>query len=426
LANIKKITAFGNIEGDILDLDVVNQGVYQINRLSSNNAIVKIQPADEVGYSDIIIENTKSSPASLGVSYDNLGNEFTGIKKTGINFSYDNLLSLNDNINVSLSQNLDDDNKEKDIKSFSAGISIPYNHYTFSYNFFQSDYLGTLEDTNSRSKLTGYSNQQSLGVDRLLLAKGNHRLSAHLNLTTKKSASYVEYIKQDNSERKLTIANLALSLSSYFDNGVNLYVKPSISRGLKILDAKQDEMRPNANIPRAQYQAFKIYASISKNILIPKLKIPVALSSEMSGQVSQHVLFGSEQFSVGGYYSVRGSRENYVTGDHGYYFRNQARFNLGQVAAAFIKENKKNMLKSMLPQLSKITLEPFYDYGHTQNSAFQGHGKMGAVGFKTSYHGKNVTASLTNGWVVQNSIAARLASNRKENKMIFFEVRWGI
>lgn len=422
-ATLKKITAFGHIEGDILDLDDINQGVYQINRLSSNNAIVKIQPADAVGYSNIMIENNTTSPMSLDISYDNSGNEFTGVRKTGLNFAYDNLLSLNDNIHLSLSQNLDDDNKEKDLKSFSAAISVPYREYTLSYSFFRSDYLGTIENLNSKSKLTGYSTQQSTTIDRLLLAKGNHRLMAHLNLTTKKSASYVEYDKQENSQRKLTIANFALSLSSYFDNGVTLYVKPSISKGLKILNAKQDEIGSNADIPRSQYQAFKLYVSISKNMVIPKLQIPVVISSEMSGQVSQHVLFGSEQFSVGGYYSVRGSRENYVTGDHGYYLRNQARFNLAQVAMAFVQKDDN---VKWLTHLSKMTFEPFYDYGQTQNSAFQGHGKMGALGFKTSYRSKNITASLTHGWIVQNSVAARLSSPTRENKMIFFELKCGI
>jgi hemolysin activation/secretion protein len=50
----------------------------------------------------------------------------------------------------------------------------------------------------------------------------------------------------------------------------------------------------------------------------------------MDSQISKDTLFGSEQFSVGGYYSVRGFRENYISGDHGYYFRNKANFNLGQ------------------------------------------------------------------------------------------------
>lgn len=62
----------------------------------------------------------------------------------------------------------------------------------------------------------------------------------------------------------------------------------------------------------------------------------------MDSQISKDTLFGSEQFSVGGYYSVRGFRENYISGDHGYYFRNKASFNLGQflVPTLTAKNNK--------------------------------------------------------------------------------------
>jgi hemolysin activation/secretion protein len=82
----------------------------------------------------------------------------------------------------------------------------------------------------------------------------------------------------------------------------------------------------------------------------------------MDSQISKNTLFGSEQFSVGGYYSVRGFRENYLTGDSGYYFRNKANFNIGSLILPLI--NKEN--PGYLTHLNKFKLEPFYDYGHAQ------------------------------------------------------------
>ena len=54
---MQQFTAFGFIENDILDIDDINQGVYQINRLKSNNAKIKVEPGDDVGKSKIIINN---------------------------------------------------------------------------------------------------------------------------------------------------------------------------------------------------------------------------------------------------------------------------------------------------------------------------------------------------------------------------------
>jgi len=42
---MQEFTAFGFLEGDTLNLEDINQGIYQINRLPSNNATMKIEPA---------------------------------------------------------------------------------------------------------------------------------------------------------------------------------------------------------------------------------------------------------------------------------------------------------------------------------------------------------------------------------------------
>ena len=43
----------------------------------------------------------------------------------------------------------------------------------------------------------------------------------------------------------------------------------------------------------------------------------------MTGQKANNVLYGSEQISIGGLYSVRGYVKNSLTGDDGYYWRNE-------------------------------------------------------------------------------------------------------
>ena len=145
--------------------------------------------------------------------------------------------------------------------------------------------------------------------------------------------------------------------------------QPQYNRWLKLLNAKQDEQGLSADIPRAQFHAFKLYASLSKRFQIPKINAPVTLSTEMDSQISKNTLFGSEQFSVCGYYSVRGFRENFITGDHGYYFRNKASFNLGQILAPILTKkegDKDNFISKNSYHLYKISMEPFYDYGYAK------------------------------------------------------------
>lgn len=265
------------------------------------------------------------------------------------------------------------------------------------------------------AKLSGFSARQNFGVERLLLSKENFRLSMNNSLTLKKSASYVDQEKIETSERRLSILNLGFSISSQLANGANLYLKPSFAKGIKILNAKKDGDQLKSDTPRAQFEVMKFYASISRKFTFPKTNIPVILSSEMDSQIAKSTLFGSEQFSVGGYYSVRGFRENYLNGDSGYYFRNKANFNLGSLTADLFPKHQSKFF-----YLNKFKLEPFYDYGHTQTKYNGAGGRLAGAGVKTIFESKYFNASATFSNALQKS--KLLNSPVKENRMIYFEL----
>ena len=417
---MQKITAFGFIEDEVFNINDINQGIYQMNRLSSNDAKMKIEPGKEDTKISVLISNKNKFPAKASIAYDNLGNDFTGIKRSTFSGNLDNILSLNDAINLSYTTNLNDDSREKELKSFSTGISIPFAYNTISYDYSKTQFRGTNQGQNSTTRLTGYSNRNNITLDRVLLSKGNLRIAGNTSLTIKDSASYVNQQKIETSQRKLTIANVGFNVSNYFKNGINLYLNPSYSQGLKLLNAKQDEQGLAADNARAQFQLLKFYGNISKRFTIPKIKIPIALSTQMSGQISKHTLFGSEQFSVGGYHSVRGFRENFIVGDSGYYFRNKANLNLGSVILPLIK-TKSN--KSYLYNLNKFSIEPFYDYGYAKTKYNGDSGRLSGAGIKTIFNSKYFTASLTYSWGVSKS--SLITSGEKENKMLFFELSAG-
>ena len=354
---------------------------------------MKIEPVEKVGYSKVIINNEKEFPVSAKIDYDNLGNEFTGVRRTNFSSTIDNLLFLNDQINLSYNTNLDDPSNEKDLRSFAGGVSIPFTYNTLSYDYSRTKYRGQNPGINGPIKLSGYSNRTNVAIDRILLNNTEYRISTNLALTAKEAASYLNDNKIETSERKLTIGTLSFAISKYFKNGANLYLKPQYSRGLKLLNAKQDTSGLTADIPRAQFQLYKLYASLSKRFQIPKINAPVTLSTEMDSQISQDTLFGSEQLSVGGYYSVRGFRENYITGDHGYYFRNKANFNLGQILVSIFTPKEKSKTKGGLASknlnhLYKFSMEPFYDYGYVKTKYNGDSGRLSGAGLKTIFSSK--------------------------------------
>ena len=417
IEKIQEFMAFGNAEGEVLNINDINQGIYQINRLQSNQAVMKIEPGSVSGDSKIVIDNNKKFPAHATISKDNLGNKFTGVQRTTFSSSFDNLFSLNDNLNLSYTTNLHDDNQTKDIKSFSGGISIPFKYNTFSYDYYHSEFKGQNPGTNGPSTLTGFSEQRKFTIDRVLSNQTNLRLSTNASLTAKNSASYLNGEKITTSERRLTILNAGFALSSYLNNTTSIYLNPSYSRGIKALNAKQDQPNVSNTNAKAQFEVFKLYANFSHKFTLPKINTPITFISEMNGQYAKQTLYGTEQFSVGGYYSVRGLRENYINGDSGYYFRNKINFNAGSLVAPFLKNSNNN-----LAHLNKISFEPFYDYGYVKNKyADNGaDGRLAGAGLKTIFSSKYFNAALTYSWATNHS--RLITSTTKENKMVYFEI----
>ncbi len=418
IEKMQKFTAFGNVQNDVLKIDEINQGIYQINRLQSNQALIKIEPGSEIGQSIIRIDNNKKFPAKFTIGKDNLGNKFTGLQRTNFSSNFDNLLFLNDNLNLNYSTNLHDENQIKDIKSFSSSFSIPFKYNTFSYDFSRSEFKGQNAGQNASSTLTGFSQSNKFTFDRVLLNQTNLRFSANVSLTEKSSASYLNGDKITTSERKLSILNFGFAASSYINSTTNIYFNPSYSKGLKILNAKKDLSDIYNITPKAQFDVFKLYANFSKKFTLPKINAPATFVSEFSSQYAKQTLFGSEQFSVGGYYSVRGFRENYINGDSGYYLRNKINFNIGSL----ITPESSEFFSKSLVHLNKFFVEPFYDYGYVKNKYvdFGADGSLAGAGLKTIFSSRYFDASLTYSWATKHS--RLVTSATKENKLVYFEI----
>ena len=398
IEKMQEFTAFGDVENKTLNINDINQGIYQINRLQSNSATMKIEPGSITGLSNITIDNNKKFPANFTIARDNLGNNFTGIQRTNFSSNIDNLLFLNDNLNLNYTTNLDDNNHIKNIKSFSSTLSIPFKYNTLSFDYYKSEFRGQNHGNSGAIALTGFSNQRKITIDRVLLTSNNFRLASDISLTIKDSASFLNGEEISTSKRNLSIFNLGFSISAYLNDTTNIYLKPSYSGGLGIFGAQKDQKNISLETPKSQFEVFKLYAAISKKLTIPKVDIPILLGVELNGQIAKDTLFGSEQISIGGYYSVRGFRENYIAGNSGYYLRNKINFDIHP----------------------KIKLEPFYDYGYISNQNYQKGGSLSGAGIKGIFLGKYLNASLTYSWVVNKS--GLYFSNEKENKMIYFEL----
>ena len=415
-------TAFGNNTGQVLNLQDINQGVFQINRLPSNNAIIKIEPGSFEGGSIIKIDNKSKLPLRLNFGQDNLGNDFTGIKRSIFGLGYDNLLFLNDAININYTANLHDKNKIKDNNNLNVNFSVPYKYNTVAVNYTSANFQSLIKYGSDAVKYEGYLRAKKIAIDRIIFKNQKFKSSINAAITKKSSASTINNIKISESERNLSILNLDFNLW-YFDDKKTWFLSPTFVKGLSILNAKKDGANLLKTEPRSQFWALKIHHNYSHKLTIAKIKLPVILTSELSGQYSKNTLFGSEQFSVGGYYSVRGYRENFINGDSGYLLRHKINLNLYDLLKTTYNFDKFQQKLHMDGNfLRKFSFEPFYDYGFVRNSYIdnKSSGRLSGLGIKSIFNHKYLNSSLTYSKGLGRS--NMITSPFKEHELIYFEI----
>ncbi|MFM2200116.1 MAG: hypothetical protein RL769_169 [Pseudomonadota bacterium] len=402
---LQKFTAFRKIEGKILNHYDLDQGLYQINRLQSNKAKYRIDNGSDRFSNKVYIENNKKFPARLALSHDNLGNRSTGIFRTAVNGSFDNLLSLNENLNLAINTNINDNQNTRDIKTYSANLYLPLGYYSFSVEGSKSDFFG--KDLNNRN-FSGYSQRYSLILNKLFTDNNEYRISGKIGFTKKETGSYLENVKVRNSQRNLSIFNISVLATYFLDNSSTLFFKPNFLKGINALGAYRDY---SFTSPSLDFTIFKFFMSYQKKTNIFNLNKPIAIVSEIDTQIANKTLFGSEQFSIGGYTTVRGFRERNIAAENGFLNRNKIEFNIGSLA---------NKLDINNNYLNKTKIEPFVDYGYIRRNFNNKSSRIAGTGFKTSFNTKSFNASLTFSWALKQSKMA--VSNYRENSMIYFEI----
>lgn len=355
-------TAFPGIAGDLLNLRDLEQGLEQMNRLKSNNATMQLLPGSKPGFSNVIINNTPSLRIHGNIGYNNDGSESTGKEQVKLGIQMDDLLGVNDFISVGTNTSLNEPT-QKYSRSYDTFISIPYGYNTFSFSHTSFKYKNTIDGRVRSFETSGISNTDYFSIDRVLSRGKRDKFGGTISLTLKESKNYIEDAKIEASSRKLSVFKIGFNITKYF-SGSSLSAGAYYYKGLKFADALEDRDSP-PDSSKAQFQKGTFNMSLSTSF--PSKK--VFYQSSISLQYSDDRLYGSEQFSVGGQYSVRGFHQYGVSSDSGIYWRNEVNLPLfNNHWTPYVALDIGHAYKSYLEQ---------YSYGTLAG---------GAVGIKASYN----------------------------------------
>lgn len=322
---------FPGLEGKVLNLRDIEQGMEQINRLRSNPVQIEIVPDSELGYSIVNLTATPEFPLNASISLDNSGQKSTGEEQLNGSLAGNNLLGLADKWLISGGRS-SDFATSYDAQSFQAGLSIPYGYGLLDYSYAWSNYRTTIINMGYPWISTGDTKTHRLNGSWVVFRNGDIKTAFTVGVTQRSSRNWLNDAPLSSSTRNLSSLQLGVSHTQKVLGGVATF-NPMYSHGTPWFNAETDEDK-TGDVPRAQFRKWSLSASFQR-----PLNADIVWLTSLYGQWSPDRLYGSERLTLGGESSVRGFKEQYLSGDNGGYWRNELNYALftlpllGQISA---------------------------------------------------------------------------------------------
>lgn len=318
-------SAFPNLIGQILNLRDIEQGLDQINRLSSNHAKINLIAGDKTGSTKLAVLRNQSDFFHGVVTSDNLGSDTTGRNQIRLTLNFDDLYGHNDAWGLSYQRTSINHplffSKDQYSEYISITTSFPYGYWLFDFSTSLSTYSTTVQGSFETIISSGNSRNNKLGVSVVAQRDQTSILKLSANLTWKKSENYIFSYKLDTSSRTITTASLELYHTLYLSTG-QFITSISYNQGLPLFNANKDESDQYS--PKSQFKSISIV--LNSATTFPIDDITSTFNWQFTAQYSPDLLFGSEQVGYGSYSTVRGIRESVLFGNSGMLMRNDLSF----------------------------------------------------------------------------------------------------
>ncbi|MFY1040134.1 ShlB/FhaC/HecB family hemolysin secretion/activation protein [Pantoea agglomerans] len=312
--------AFPTRAGRILNLRDIEQGMEQINRLRTTPVQIEIIPSTQPGYSIVNLTSTPEFPLTLGLNMDDSGQRSTGIGQLSASLVGNDLLGVADRWFVSggRSSAFSD---WRDAQNFQAGVSVPYGYGLLDYSYSWSNYHSRFNANSFDWYSNGDNISNRLSGSWVLFRNGQIKTGLQVGLNHYVSHNWLNETLLQSSSRKLTSLQIGFNHTQKIAGGVAT-LNPMLSRGMPWFDAESDKGKSD-DFPKAEFRKWSVSSSYQRPVTQKMWWL-----SSFYAQWSPDRLYGSERLTIGGENSVRGYKEQYLSGDVGGYLRNELNYSL--------------------------------------------------------------------------------------------------
>lgn len=371
--------AFPGSTGEQLNLREIEQMVDQLNRLPSNKAQMELTPGQAVGGSTVLVKNTPQKPWRASLSRNNEGQKSTGEQLLNLGFEWDSPLGLADQLVLRGGHDVVSDHTQG-TKNGVLFYNLPLGWWTFSYSYSESEYRSLAEANGFDFKQTGDSQSHQLRAERVIHRDSVSKTSLNAGMSHLRTNNYIEDSRLETSSNRISESQFGVNHGRRIGNAF-LNLDLGVQNGIGAFDA-QDNGHPRPGQPNARYRKYTATASFQQGFKL--FGESFTFSSLATGQRSEDVLFSPQRISLGGLASVRGYKDQSLSGDSGGYWRNDLRWARPVTWAA------------LQPVLGEYGMGLGYDQGVIRGDRYNGdyHGRASSHSLELFARGKHVSASV--------------------------------
>jgi len=376
--------AFPGKVGAALNLREVEQLVDQLSRLPSKQAQMELTPGTQVGGSEVVVKNTPQKPWRASLSRNNDGQKSTGEQQWGAGLEWDSPLGLADQLVLRGGHDAVSDH-QKTSKNSMLYYNVPWGWWNFSYTYSESDYR-TLADLNGyKLKQYGDSQNHQLRAERVIHRDDVSKTSVNVGLAHLRTNNYLLDARLGPSSNRLSELQVGINHGRRIGSGfVNFDL--GMQNGIGAFDAQSNNQERDREGNLTSTPNYRKYtATVSYLQPFTLWGESFSFSSLATGQRSEDVLFSPQRISLGGSASVRGFKDQQLSGDSGGYWRNDVRW------------ARPVTLDWLRPAFAEYGASVGYDQGVISHGRYNDdvHGRVSSNSLELFARGKHVSTSVT-------------------------------
>ncbi len=370
--------------GDVANTKQINEDMLRFNATNSTQLRIVMKAGQQPGTTDYEIMAYEPQREMWTLFEDNAGSDTSGQYRTGLFYTTKSLSGTCDPLSVGT--------------VWSEGMkaaNVTYSHYlgrsgTKMNLLYSANAVKTIDGA-YKDRVKGHANSVGVGFIRPLAVHETMRteLSLDYNRQASKSDFMVYPYRFNIVDDQVQDISLGLAVTNY-GNSYVWYQKHSYTRGYS-------KSTPDSHQAETQHFGFYRFNGLYQKAYAKGKQLNVRADAQWSGTEG---MTSSRQFYIGGMYSVRGYKENYLGGDSGFTISTEY-----QIPVAHTKTNA----------------FVFFDYGHIYGSgqsddAARILASVG-VGLRSAIC-KNISTALTLGVPLRREFPAETVSKTRMHFVI--------